>query len=239
MMPATNFCIALGKRARLFSVTLMMLLAGIGKAQEADDLYNQILTLQNQMKIQITGLNKIQNEPGITARGRPEEQLQQLLASYNHVVTRNAKGQIERVVIVNKIQKQAAERIILPASFQNNHYKVPVSLSGNGSIWQSVDMVIDTGADLVVLPESMINQLGLTDTELTHEQMQTANGVADAKVGLLQELKLAGETLQNIPVAFIEDSLLGKNYLLGMAVLGRYQLTIDDQSKTVTLFKKY
>jgi clan AA aspartic protease (TIGR02281 family) len=238
-MPAIDYCITTSKLARLLSALIIVLIAVTPQAQEADDLYTQILALQNQMKIQITGLNKIQNEPSIIARGRPEEQLQQLLAPYNHVLTRNSKGQIERVVIVNKIQKQAAESIILPASFQNNHYKVSVSLSGNGSVWQSVDMVIDTGADVVVLPESMINQLGLTETELTHEKMQTANGVADAKVGLLQELKLAGETLQNIPVAFIDDSLLGKNYLLGMAVLGRYQLTIDDQSKTVTLFKKY
>jgi hypothetical protein len=39
-------------------------------------------------------------------------------------------------------------------------------------------------------------------------------------------------------VAFIADHLLGKNKLLGMSVLGRYQLNIDDTSQVITLFKK-
>jgi predicted aspartyl protease len=57
-------------------------------------------------------------------------------------------------------------------------------------------------------------------------------------VGTLEELKIAGETIENVEVAFIADQLLGKNRLLGMSVLGRYQVNIDDQSKLITLFKK-
>jgi predicted aspartyl protease len=68
--------------------------------------------------------------------------------------------------------------------------------------------------------------------------MQTANGTTVAKIGLLQELRIAGETIEQVEVAFIPDALLGKNSLLGMSVLGRYQLNIDDQSQLITLFKK-
>jgi clan AA aspartic protease (TIGR02281 family) len=115
---------------------------------------------------------------------------------------------------------------------------VSVAISGNGSIWQTLDMIIDTGADLVVLPESMINQLGLADSTFTRQKMQTANGMTEAKIGMLQELRIAGETLENVEAAFIPDSLLGKNRLLGMSVLGRYQINIDDKSQLITLFKK-
>jgi len=39
-------------------------------------------------------------------------------------------------------------------------------------------------------------------------------------------------------VAFIADQLLGENKLLGMSVLGRYQLNIDDNNQLITLIKK-
>ncbi|WP_432741466.1 retropepsin-like aspartic protease [Methylobacter sp. G7] len=96
----------------------------------------------------------------------------------------------------------------------------------------------DTGADLIVLPESMMNGLGMADDTLTHREMQTANGTVNAKVGILQEVRIAGEILENVDVAFIDDHLLANNSLLGMSVLGRYKLVIDDQSKLITLFKK-
>jgi len=170
--------------------------------------------------------------------GSLEQQIEQVLAPYNHIISRNAKGQIERIVIINKKQKPEVDRIVLPTSRQGNHFMVSVAISGNGSLWQTLDMVIDTGADLVVLPESMIDQLGLAESTFTRQKMQTANGMAEAKIGKLQELKIAGETLENVEAAFIPDHLLGKNSLLGMSVLGRYQINIDDTTQSITLFKK-
>ena len=216
----------------------MTLSAQAQQVDNKDDLFNQLLLLESQMAIKITGMERIQNEERISSRGNVEQQLEQLLASYNHIISRNAKGQIDHVVIVNKKQKTEAERIILPTTQQGNHFMVSVALSGKGGNWQTVEMIIDTGADLVVLPESMISQLGLANSTFSHQKMQTANGTTDAKVGTLQEVKIAGETIENVEVAFIADQLLGNNRLLGMSVLGRYQVNIDDQSKLITLFKK-
>jgi aspartyl protease family protein len=207
-------------------------------AQDADDLFTQIQTLQNQNNIQVTGLERIQNADKVIASGNLEQQVQQLFAGYNHIVSRNKKGKIERVVIINKKQKRKDDRIVLPTSPQGNHFTVSVSLSGDGRVWQTLDMVIDTGADLVVLPESLIDQLGLSDSKFTIGKMQTANGMVDAKVGLLQEMRIAGETIENVEVAFIADPLLGENKLLGMSVLGRYQVNIDDKAHLVTLIRK-
>ena len=92
---------------------------------------------------------------------------------------------------------------------------VSVAISGNGSIWQTLDMIIDTGADLVVLPESMIAQLGLADSAFTRQKMQTANGMTEAKIGMLQELKIAGETVENVEAAFIPDSSFREKQLVG------------------------
>jgi len=225
-------------KLRLLFIGFLVMVSVNTHAQEPEDLHAQLRSLQNQTNIQIIGLERIQHEEKIPTSGNIEQQIQQLFASFNHVISRNPKGQIERIVIINKKQKGGEERIVLPTMIKGNHLMVSVSLTGNGQLWQTLDMLIDTGADLVVLPESMIDQLGLTDSPFRHEQIQTANGMTDAKIGILQELKIAGETVENVDVAFIADSLLGESRLLGMSVLGRYQVTIDDKSQSVTLLKK-
>jgi len=233
--------ISVSKQLALLFISSLLLMALSAHAQNAEDdgdLFQQLQLLQNRMNIQITGLERIQNEDKVMTSGSQEQQIQQLLASFNHIISRNSKGQIERIVIINKKQKTEVDRIVLPTSLQGNHYMVSVDISGNGSLWQTLDMIIDTGSDLVVLPESMIAQLGLADNTFTRHKMQTANGKTEAKIGILQELKIAGETVENVKAAFIPDALLGKNSLLGMSVLGRYQLSIDDKSQSITLFKK-
>jgi len=229
---------SVGKQLRLPAISSILLITLSAHAQDVEDLFTQIQSLQDRMNIQITGLERIQNEEKVMAGGSLEQQIEQVLASYNHIISRNAKGHIEHIVIINKKQKTEADRIVLPTSLQGNHFMVSVAISGNGSNWQTLDMIIDTGADLVVLPESLIDQLGLADSAFTRKKMQTANGMTEAKIGKLQELRIAGETVENVDVAFIADQLLGKNSLLGMSVLGRYQINIDDKTQLITLFKK-
>jgi aspartyl protease family protein len=226
------------KHLRLLLIPCVVLTALSTRAENGDDLFSQIQALQSQNKILITGLERIQNTEKVMVSGNLEQQIKQLFAGYNHVVSRNTKGRIERIVILNKKQGRKDNRIVLPTSVQGNHFTVSVSLSGDGRVWQTLDMVIDTGADFIVLPESMIDQIGLIDNKFTIAKMQTANGVVGAKIGLLKEVKIAGETIENVEAAFIADPLLGENKLLGMSVLGRYQVTIDDKAQLITLIRK-
>ncbi len=230
----------MGKRFSLIFLALSVAAANVFAENETktDDLVSQIQSLQNQTHIQITGLEKIQNAEKVLTSGTVEQQIQQLFASYNHIVSRNTKGKIERIVIISKKQKSKDSRIVLPTSRQGNHFIISVSLSGDGRLWETLDMVIDTGADIVVLPESMIAQLGLADSTFASGKMQTANGTVDAKIGQLKEIRIAGETVENVEAAFVADQQLGENRLLGMSVLGRFQLTIDDKNQLVTLIKK-
>ncbi|MGZ8151727.1 MAG: retropepsin-like aspartic protease family protein [Methylovulum sp.] len=220
------------------SLMLMVFGAQAQDAENTDDLLSQIQSLQSRMKIQITGLEKIGNEEKVSSGGSLDQQLVQVLGAYNHIISRNSKGQIEQVVIINKKQKTDVDRIILPTRYENGHFLVSVSVSGNGALWETLDMIIDTGADLIVLPESMIENLGIADNTFTTRKMQTANGEVNAQVGTLQEVRIAGEILENVTAAFIPDQLLANNSLLGMSALGRYKLIIDDQSRVITLFKK-
>jgi aspartyl protease family protein len=229
------------KPLRFTTLCLLVVIAYCVHAQETenpDDLLAQLESLQSRMNIQITGLEKIGDEPKIRTRGNLEQQLRQTLADYNHIISQNTKGQIERVVIVNKKDKTESERIVLPTRQQDGHAVVSVDISGNGTLWQTLDMIIDTGADLIVLPKSMIEGLGLADYKFGLRKMQTANGSVFAKIAKLQQVKLAGETLENVDVAFLDDKLLANNRLLGMSALGRFKMVIDDQSQLITLFKK-
>jgi aspartyl protease family protein len=218
-----------------------LMIALCAQAQETDygdDLYGQIESLQNQMKFQVVGLDNIGDEPKVRLRGSPERQLEKALASYNHVITRDLKGKIEKVVIINKKQKTDTHRIMLPTRYEGGHFLVSLSVSGSGDYWETVEMIIDTGADLMVLPRSMIAKLGIEEGALTQRTMQTANGRVDAKVGKLQGVMIEGELLENVDAAFVDDALLNHKSLLGMSALGRYKLVIDNESREVMLIKK-
>ncbi|MGR8981134.1 MAG: retropepsin-like aspartic protease family protein [Gammaproteobacteria bacterium] len=238
----TNFLFPFSARRRSFlALCFLAVIPFLGQAEETyeiDDLYGQIESLQGEMNIQITGLEKIGDEGKVRVSGSLDQQLQQALASYNHVISRNTEGRIEKIVIIGKKEKTDDGRIILPARYEDGHFVVSVSVSGHGKFWETLDMIIDTGADLVVLPESMIDGLGLSDDALTAGKMQTANGQMDARIGKLQEVRIAGEILNDVPAAFVEDDRLANKSLLGMSALGRYKLIIDNESQSVTLLKK-
>jgi len=211
------------------------------QAQEADygnDLYGQIESLQDQMHIQIVGLDNIGDESKVRARGSLEQQLEKALASYNHVISRDPKGKIEKVVIIGRKQKTDSGRIVLPTRSEGGHLLVSLSVSGSGAYWENVDMIIDTGADVIVMPASMIAKLGIAEDSLTPRTMQTANGSVDAKIGKLHGVRIEAETLENVDAAFVDDALLNHKSLLGMSALGRYKLVIDNESSVVTLIKK-
>jgi len=99
-------------------------------------------------------------------------------------------------------------------------------------------MLIDTGADRVVLPVSLMAALGLEPEELEQEQVQTANGVVEASIASLEAIWVGSKRIADVEVAFIDDQRLGGTALLGMSFLGRFNMTIDDAKNQLTLVVK-
>ena len=99
-------------------------------------------------------------------------------------------------------------------------------------------LLIDTGADTLVLPGSMIAALGIAESGLRKRRVQTANGQVQARIGKLPGLWLGDQKVADVEVAFLEDDKLGSSGLLGMNVLSRYQMTIDDEHDKLTLIRR-
>ncbi|MBK5930523.1 retropepsin-like aspartic protease family protein [Halochromatium salexigens] len=204
----------------------------------------------------VSGLEVLEDE-----RGRAEEaglyrRLRVLLERFDHILVHAANGEVERVIIIGRTNSQppapkvrfetaadeqageGAGRIELETLRKGSQHSVRVTLEGASGRRVDRALLIDTGADAVVLPDSMIAALGLARDGLEAREVQTANGRVQALMGTLEAVWLDGERLPGVAVAFLEMEKLGAPGLLGMSVLGRYQMTIDDERNRLILTPK-
>lgn len=140
------------------------------------------------------------------------------------------------------VEATGPKTLTLKTSRFGPHHIVRAALVGPNGRTQLVSLIVDTGATDVVLPESMIEKLGFRDSELTETGIQTANGVTSAQRGLLRSLELGGpdhsDVIQRVPVMFMSDDDTGGYALIGMSVLGRYSMTIEDDEDRIILVKR-
>lgn len=188
--------------------------------------------------------------------------LRELLASFDHIILQTSSGGVERVIILGAtveytplVDASAGEKkppqgeekdkdkegegdIVLTTQRKGEQHLVQVSLEGAEGAKVGQQLLVDTGADHVVLPASLLASLKIPEESLKATQAQTANGKVDARMGLLDAVSLGEHRITGVTATFIEDEKLGGNALLGMSVLGRYRMTIDDEKNTLTLSKK-
>lgn len=196
-----------------------------------------------------------------TARAGGEElypRLRRLLEGFDHVIVQTPGGGVDRVIVMGETvpfvpvprsaggapgqggsgSKPPAGDIVLDTERRGTQHSVNVSLEGAGGKRVSRSLLIDTGADFVVLPASLVASLGIAPAQLRRDEMQTANGKVRARVGVIPAVWLGDRRIPDVLAAFIDDGKLGNNGLLGMSVLGRYTMTIDDEAGRLTLASK-
>jgi clan AA aspartic protease (TIGR02281 family) len=204
-------------------------------SQQHEDLYSQIKSLAKQHQFVVIGIDEIGDEGAINAEGTVQQQIAQLLNSFNHIVIRNDKAGIDRLIILNKKTANNLGRIVVPLIIRNNHYFINASIKGADNTWIDIELLIDTGANSTILPLSMMSKLKLSKKDMKQSQLQTVNGKVDAYTGQLPALEVGNEIVENISVAFIEDDLIGNYSLLGMSFLGLYRFSIDAEKNLITL----
>ena len=196
----------------------------------------QLKLLAEHHGFELRGVEKAGASYQSEGSGEVGKKVQRLLADFNHVVIHNDDGSIEKVIILK--QKAAnTNQIVLDTKRKGNHHIVQATIVGHESRQFDVSFLVDTGADFVVLPETMIADLGIDPESLEEQQLQTANGSTKARIGQLQAVILGGELIKGVKVAFLEDAQLGGVMLLGMNVLRQYRMTIDDLNNVITLIK--
>lgn len=186
--------------------------------------------------------------------------LRTLLEDFDHIIIQKPEGGVERVIILGEKaayappqttladdapgdgeaaqEGDAGGEIVLETQRQGNSHAVILSIEGQrGKRVQRV-LLLDTGADYVVLPASLIAQLGIAPNKLSTQLVQTANGKVEAQLGKLEAIWLGKRRVEGVDAAFIEDQRLGGKGLLGMSVLGRFKVTIDDDNNRVVLAEK-
>ena len=225
----------------LFLLTVSLAASGaFGQNSGADrapmSIPEQLKRLAANHGITIEGIYRVEQAFMRPVRGPTIKRIQELLADYNYVLTQDFDGTIERVVILEK-KSGGPQPIVLETTRRGNHHVIEATIGGYGSERLDVSLLVDTGADYVVLPESIMDDLNLDRETYEARTIQTANGKVDALFGPLPVLQLGPERLIDVDVAFIEDALLDGTKLLGMSVLNLYRMTIDDKLHRMTLIK--
>lgn len=190
------------------------------------------------------------------ARGRASGEelyprLRKLLVDFDHIIVQKPDGGVERVIILGEKTAyvpppaptpaggaSASGHIELKTTRRGTQHAVQISLEGAGGKRVTRELLVDTGADFVVLPASLLSMLGIDGEGLRPSEMQTANGKVQARIGSLPAVWLGQSRVENVRAAFLEDQMLGNSGLLGMSVLSRFTLTIDDKGNRLTLDAK-
>ena len=214
--------------------------------------------LSAELGFEVRGLEQTEGAKAHSAGESIIERLHLLLEDFDHVIvqTPGASG-VERVIILGEkaayvpppmvvegsgspeSAAASGDGIVLPTQRRGASHLVTLGLeAASGGAPTQESMLIDTGADRVVLPISLISSLGLSPDALQSQQVQTANGAVDARVGRLGAIWVGPKRVADVEVAFIDDQRLGGTSLLGMSLLGRFRMTIDDEKNQLTLVPK-
>ncbi len=222
----------------------VMLLSPPAAAEEAetDTLRHQIETLSRSHNFRLEGAEFISGEARRAGHGDLEARLTKLLSEHSFVLVRDDRGSVDKLLILGKAPMTAmvepaadVSGNAVPTARRGDEHYVQATITGRNGNTHSLQFLIDTGASTVVLPKSMIGDLGFADTQLKDVQVQTANGIIASRMGMLARVAVGGAEAENVAVAFIDDKLLAGKRLLGMNFLGRFVMTIDDAANLLRL----
>ncbi|HDX8345330.1 TPA: retroviral-like aspartic protease family protein [Aeromonas dhakensis] len=109
----------------------------------------------------------------------------------------------------------ASGELLLRAD-QSGHYRLEGAING-----QPVQLLLDTGATRITVPQRVAERLGLTAHGSS--QVNTAGGFIRVGNGTIETLAMGPLTLYDLAI-FINPAAAGDEVLVGMNALGRLEL---------------
>lgn len=241
---------------RVLPICLALLLAA-GSAWAADDkkgdtLSDQLKHIAQQQGFTLVGADKTGDAPAVkVSGGDPVAQVKGLLAGYDFVAIQPPDGKLQKIIILGRKNSAPAasaeapkgegagkDDIVIPTERMDAHHLVLATVHSEAGGEFQGSLMVDTGASLVVLPQSALAQLNVPEEQLQDREVQTAKGKVKARAARVPMVQIGPLEVPNVEVAFIDDQLLGEHPLLGMNILGRYRFTLDDKQNTLTLSPK-
>ena len=229
---------------RILLIAWMLVMLAVGWSRDSASqetglsLRDQLETMASQQGFKIYGIEALQDRDGSSeSGGNANERLESLLKGYNYLLLHDGTGQISELRILgpHPSAEELERRVSVKTTRRGSHHLVETLLVGPRGARRKLPLLIDTGASSVVLPSSMIEELGFESAELYEGVSQTAAGPVPVMLGQLHTVQVGHARKRNVTVGFIEDAMLGEQHLLGMSFLGHFRLTIDDDDNRVLL----
>jgi aspartyl protease family protein len=231
-----NRCLSRTIRAGLLGTVV-----AVAAWAEAADLRGRLESLAAQHGFVVEGLDWIGQEAAGNPAGSVPEQLKALLRDYNYLLVQGAHGSIETLRITSRKSsggQGSAGSAYVETIRLGTHHQVEAAIAGPNAVAKTVRLIVDTGATTLVLPESMIPELGFAPEDLQAGVSQTASGQVPVKIGLLRSVRVGAVSADAVMVSFIADARLHGAMLLGMSFLQRFRMTIDDERNELILLAK-
>lgn len=232
-------------RRRAWCLALIAVLVGLTGSSRivmAEELRWHLEALAAERGFRIEGVDLIGEEQ--RSSGKTEklaDRINQLLANYNFVITRDAQDQIAQLTIVGlRVSPTAVPPPPEHTKTERHHseHYVEAVLTGPNGRYLPLKFMVDTGASTLVLPHSLAAALGYAANQLESVHVQTANGKTTGLAAMLQSVRVGDAETARVAVTFVDDHLLGGKRLLGMSFLSRFRMTIDGSNGILQLEKQ-
>ncbi len=243
--------------SRLIAAVLLPVLAWCAGAQAQgvyprDTLAGQLQIMGERQGFTVRGLDKLGETKHRSVSGSAKQRIRQLLAGFDYVIVHRESGHVRRLIIIGVKGESPAlpqepasaaaddsavltEEQVLPTRRDGTHHLVQAVLVGAQSRTIGMELMVDTGASLLVLPKSRLGALGIAGEGLETRTLQTAKGTMEAVVASLASVNLGKAKVDSVEAAFVDDEQLGSHGLLGMNVLSRFVFILDDDKNQLTL----
>jgi clan AA aspartic protease (TIGR02281 family) len=245
------FCFA---TAANLSILFFFLASNSVRSADMVSVSDELERLAGEHEFVVRGLEQTEESFGRAEGEKLYPRLRRLLENFDHVIVQSPTGGVDRVIVLGekvpfeppppppaatpKPMTEDGGDIVLETERRGTQHVVRVSLEGENGAKVERELHVDTGAELLVLPQSLLSALGIDKSDLDQRKLQTANGMVEGRTGSLQALWLGENRITAVDTAFIEDGKLGGNGLLGMSVLKRFKVTIDDEKNRITLGRR-
>ncbi|HFD11643.1 MAG TPA: hypothetical protein ENJ32_04135 [Crenotrichaceae bacterium] len=201
------------------------------------DVDTELEALAKQHGLVIRGIDKTSETEAVIANEPLPATLKRLLGDFNYMEIRDDDGNLQQINIIGLkgAPPEHSSTTVISTEQEGGHHKIKVGLTGTDGVRHDVLLLVDTGADVVVLEEAMIDVLQLDRKTLTRQVVKTANGETEALKGKIPVVQIKSEKVEMVEAAFMDRKKLGGQQLLGMSLLGKFKITLDDLNGEMTL----